>query len=799
MPRRLPDVRRGVEGQAGEGALTRHRLRDKQAFRAACGEGLITPDKSIGRRRCSHTFHDLRIERCPQAPSAARSSYPDAVTASSTLSYRWRRIRGSDRFAECLRVFLALSGIVAYGLISQRFALVVPLMLGAIACALAETEDHWRNRINTLLVTLACFALAALCVEWLLPFPLLFAVALPLTAFLLVMLGAVSGRYATIAGATLILAVYAMIASDSLGGSGGSFFRMPLELLAGAAWYGVLSMLWSALLPQQALRHALARLFDALADYLDAKAALLAPVRGIDREALGLELARCNEQVVLALNDTRLVLIDRIGRRRPHGATALRLRLYFMAQDVHERVSSALQPYGALADAFFHSDVLFRCEYLLRLQARSCRRHADGLRLRLNVPGDGLDHAALDDVRGSIEALRRQTPAPAAQLLRALDALLRNMAAIQARLDNDASVAVPEESIKNPLLDPAPKSLADTWARIRIQLTPQSFRFRHAVRLAVALLVGYGVLRVVHPQNGYWILLTTIFVCQPSYAATYRRLLERVAGTVIGLVIGWAALRLLPAGPWQWPLVVATGVGFFATRLRRYTTATAVVTVFVVLCFNQLGHGYAVMWPRLLDTVIGAAVAALAIRLVLPDWQGRRLRHVLADTVRSDARYLVQIIGQYTSGKHDDLPYRIARRDAHNADATLSGVSFNVLREPGHRKGSELLLRFLAATQALLGHLSALGAHRQTIAVAADIDTVKTLGAITVEALERLADALLAGGVPAPLGTEPAMLEALDVQHVDDDTARLALGQLALILTQHDRLATLAADIDDNY
>jgi YccS/YhfK family integral membrane protein len=713
----------------------------------------------------------------------------------SSLAYHWRRFRGSDRFAECLRVFLALGGIVVYCLVRGQTAAVIPALLGAIACALAETEEHWRNRLSTLLVTLACFAVAALAVQWLLPSPVWFAIALPLATFPLVMLGAVSGRYATIAGATLILAVYTMIGVDAAHAAPTAFLREPLLLLAGAAWYGVLSLLWSALSPQQAVRLALARLFDALADYLDGKAALFAPVHGVDRDALQLALAMRNEQVVLALNDTRLVLIDRIGTRRPRGATAARLQLYFMAQDIHERVSSAHYPYDALADAFFHSDVLFRCEHLLRLQAQACRRRADALRLRTAIPGNTGDRAALADLRTAVAALRAQTQPPAAPLLRALDALLRNLGAIQALL-GDETPATPASGKESALQDPAPQSLGETWARIRIQLTPHSLRFRHALRLSTALLAGYAVLTLVHPRNGYWILLTTLLVCQPSYGATRRLLLQRIAGTVLGLVAGWATLRLLPFGPWQMPLIVLTGVVFFATRQRQYTLATAAITLFVVLCFNQVGNGYAVMWPRLLDTLIGAGIAALAIHLILPDWRGRQLNQVLADTVRTDARYLARIIAQYASGKRDDLPYRIARRDAHNADATLSGVLANMLREPGQdRRNHEVLLRFLAIAHALLGHLSALGAHRQAIRSQPAGDAVTQAGALATTALEQLTEALATNTAVPPDDTAARLADALDAPGIDDETARLVLGQLALVLAQRDRLAVLAGEL----
>ncbi len=719
-----------------------------------------------------------------------------SVNMLSAPLHFWRLLRGSDRFAECVRVALALGGIVLWCLPGNRFAEAMPALLGAIACALAETEDHWRSRLGTLLLTLACFAITVFAVAWLMPWPWLFALALTLSTFALVMLGAISGRYATIAGATLILSVYSMIGADLPYHATRDTLSQPLLLLLGAAWYGVLSLAWSALAPQMAIRQSLARLFDALGGYLDAKAALFVPAPGLDRDALQLALARQNERVVKALNDARLVLIDRIGTRRPRGATAARLQQYFMAQDIHERVSSSHYPYDALAAAFFHSDVLFRCARLLGLQGDHCRRRAQALRLQVAAPATTEASIALDNVAASIAALRRQNPPPAEPLMHSLDALHRNMSAIQTQLSGDASPAAPDVAVDQALQDPGPRSPTEAWARIRIQFTPHSLRFRHALRLALALLLGYAVLHVVHPQNGYWILLTTLLICQPSYGATRRRLLQRVAGTIAGLVAGWAALHMFVFGPAQLLLLVVSGVVFFAARHRGYALATAAITLFVVLCFNQLGSGYEMMWPRLLDTLIGAGIAALATWFILPDWHRRRLNDVLADTLRTDARYLERIIAQYASGRLDDLDYRIARRDAHNANAALSGVLGNMLREPDrHQQGSDWLLRFLTSAHTLLGHLSTLGAHRQHITDPAALASVEQAGAGTVMALEQLADALGTRGAARPsslVSTLPAPGEA----STNPALGSLVLSQLALVLAQRERLVELSVEIN---
>jgi uncharacterized membrane protein YccC len=262
------------------------------------------------------------------------------------------------------------------------------------------------------------------------------------------------------------------------------------------------------------------------------------------------------------------------------------------------------------------------------------------------------------------------------------------------------------------------------------------------------------------------------------------------------VVIGWATLRLLPTTPWQLLLIVLSGVMFFAARLRRYSTATTAITLFVVLCFNQAGNGYDVIWPRLLDTLIGAGIAALSIYLVLPDWHGRQLDQVLSNTLRNDARYLQQIIAQYIHGKRDDLTYRIARREAHNADAALSGMLANMLREPGRqRRGNEDLLRFLTIAHTMLGHISALGAHREVIGNEHSRDTVTLAGNLAVTKLEHLADALITNTPASTTDSEAGQSITPHADGVDNDAARLVLSQLALILAHRDRLASVVRDI----
>ncbi|WP_349611548.1 FUSC family protein [Halomonas sp. H10-9-1] len=263
------------------------------------------------------------------------------------------------------------------------------------------------------------------------------------------------------------------------------------------------------------------------------------------------------------------------------------------------------------------------------------------------------------------------------------------------------------------LHDRTPHGLGDVAERLQAQLTPRSPVFRHAVRLAATLVAGYALLHLIHPTQGYWILLTSLFVCRPSFGATRRFLWQRILGTVLGLVAGWALISLFPSPALQAGIAVVAGVAFFALRGRHYTLATAAITLMVLSCFNQVGDGFGLIWPRLLDTLLGAGIAGLAVLTILPDWQGRRLHRQAAATLAAGRDYLAALVEQYASGKRDDLAYRLARRNAHNADAELAAMLANVQQEPGpFRRDAERGLPFLLHAHTLLNYLSALGAHR---------------------------------------------------------------------------------------
>jgi len=719
--------------------------------------------------------------------------------SSTPFNQSLRRLWALDKFSYSVRVFIALTGSMALCWYKDEMGLLIPLFLGIIASALAETDDSWQGRLNALAVTLVCFSVAALSVELLFPYPVVFVIALALASFGLTMLGALGERYGAIASATLILSVYTMIGVDQRGGEVIDFWHEPVLLVAGAAWYGLLSVLWQAMFSNQPVQQSLARLFRELGFYLKLKSSLFEPIRQMDVEARRLELAQQNGRVVAALNAAKEIILHRVGNGRPGSKLSRYLKLYFLAQDIHERASSSHYPYNALADAFFHSDVMFRCQRLLRQQGKACRALAESIQMRQPFIYDASFAEALSDLHASLEHLRIQSNPAWRGLLRSLRALAANLGTLDRLLSDASNPDALADATDSSLLDRSPRSLKDVWIRLRTQLTPTSLLFRHALRLPLALSIGYGMVHLIHPSQGYWIILTTLFVCQPNYGATRRKLGQRIIGTAIGLTVAWALFDLFPNPLVQSCFAIAAGVVFFINRTTRYTLATAAITLMVLFCFNQVGDGYGLFLPRLFDTLLGSLIAGLAVFLFLPDWQGRRLNKVLANTLTCNSIYLRQIMQQYAAGKSDDLAYRLARRNAHNADAALSTTLANMLMEPGHfRKEADVGFRFLVLSHTLLSYLSGLGAHRET-QLPPDVreHLIDGAGVRLAASIDEIAQGL-ASKLPIAIQSDEEEALANELEQLPDEIdegQRLVQTQLALICRQLGPLRTLAAHL----
>lgn len=629
------------------------------------------------------------------------------------LSPLIRRYTWNSSWLYNARIFIALCGTTALPWWLGDVKLTIPLTLGVVAAALTDLDDRLAGRLRNLIITLVSFFIASASVELLFPWPWLFAIGLLISTSGFILLGGLGQRYATIAFGALLIAIYTMLGESLYDG----WYQQPLLLLAGAVWYNLLTLTGHLLFPVRPLQDNLARSYEQLAHYLDLKSRLFDPDIEDERQAPMYELALANGQLVSTLNQTKASLLTRLRGDRGQRSTRRTLHYYFVAQDIHERASSSHIQYQVLRDRFRYSDVMFRFQRLLNMQSQACQQLSRSILLRTPYQHDQRFERAFTHLDAALE--RVSLDGASGEQMKALGFLLSNLRAIDAQLatiESEQVLATPEHDTENQLADDSLHGLSDIRQRLSRNFSPESALFRHAVRMSVVLCAGYGLIQLTGMDHGYWILLTSLFVCQPNYNATRHRLTLRIVGTLVGIAIGLPILLFVPSLEGQLILLVVTGVLFFAFRNVQYAHATMFITLLVLLCFNLLGEGFEVALPRIIDTLIGCAIAWAAVSFIWPDWRFRNLPRVLERAVDANCRYLDAILEQYHQGRDNRLAYRIARRDAHNRDAELASVVSNMSSEPdATAEAREVAFRLLCLNHTFTSYISALGAHREKI------------------------------------------------------------------------------------
>lgn len=631
-----------------------------------------------------------------------------------TLLNGARRFIYNSHFLYYIRIIIALTGTTLFPwILGQDPKYTIPLTLGVVAAALTDLDDRLVGRLRNLVITLCCFFIASASIGLLYSYPILFFFGLAFSTWGFILLGALGQRYATIAFGALLIAIYTMLGMSIFP----IWYEQPVLLLFGAIWYNLLTLIGHLLFPIRPVQDNLTRCYQKLSSYLEAKATLFDPDIQEDHQQSLYSLVMANSQLIEVMNQTKVALLSRLKGDRGQRSSRFTLHYYFVAQDIHERASSSHVQYQLLSNELRHSDVLFRFQRLLSMQARACEQVAQSILWHKKYIHNPAFERAINYLENALNYLKKNTNEP--QIITPLYNLLQNLQGIDALLSSISTEQYQishDQKEETQLSDDGLTGWRDIALRIKEHLTPKSPLFRHAVRMSLVLCIGYIIIQCFNLERGYWILLTSLFVCQPNYNATRRRLTLRVSGTIIGILIGFPILYFVPSIEGQLVLIVITGTLFFAFRTIQYAHATLFITLLVLLSFNLLGEGYDVALPRILDTLIGCAIAWFAVSFIWPDWKFRQLPVVIKKTMTNNCYYLDAILIQYYQGKDNSLSYRIARRNAHSSDGELASLISNMASEPkSYQTSQEEAFQLLCLNHTLLSYISALGVHRNKI------------------------------------------------------------------------------------
>ncbi|QYX78743.1 FUSC family protein [Streptomyces akebiae] len=231
-------------------------------------------------------------------------------------------------------------------------------------------------------------------------------------------------------------------------------------------------------------------------------------------------------------------------------------------------------------------------------------------------------------------------PEPGSEIGRAVDQALRHAADVATEKSPDALKKAGDRAGR-----PAPLGVRAVRVARNVALSGTSWRY--GLRLALCIGIAQALVSLVPVPRSYWVALTITFVLKPDFGSVFSRALLRALGTVVGLVVAAGILTEVPRGWWDVPVMLLLAPLIPVFTPRGYGYQTAAITPVILLLSDTLNHqGGDLLVPRLVDSLMGCAIALVAGYLLWPESWHARVGDRLADAVADTAAYVERAFGQ---------------------------------------------------------------------------------------------------------------------------------------------------------
>jgi uncharacterized membrane protein (TIGR01666 family) len=240
-------------------------------------------------------------------------------------------------------------------------------------------------------------------------------------------------------------------------------------------------------------------------------------------------------------------------------------------------------------------------------------------------------------------------------------------------------------------------------------LSLESSVFRHAIRVCLACSVGFTLSRIIaYGQHSYWILLTIAFILKPAFSLTRQRNIERIIGTFAGGAIGVLILVFITNTTTQFVFMVLFMIGTYSFLRINYLVMVVCTTPYVLILFSLFGYGFKdVATERILDTLIGCAIAFSASYFLFPRWESAQLKTFMNGLLKANAAYMQKVVEALSGNKISMLEYKLARKEVYLNSANLSAAFQRMLSEPKSKQSSETYLhQFVVLNHILFSNIA---------------------------------------------------------------------------------------------
>lgn len=611
----------------------------------------------------------------------------------------------STYFADGLRITL---GVLCPSLILAQFGLLqygMTLSLGALCVSVVDSPGPIVHRRNAMLITTALITIIFIVVGLTNSNVYFTAVLLIFFSFIFSMLFLYGTRAASVGTAALLIMVLSI---DDIRPWKEVLFSSAL-LLVGSIWYTLLSYFFYRIRPFRIVQQTLSDSIHEVSLFLRAKARFYH--KNIDYDDNYADLLQLQVLVHEKQDAVREVMFktrEIIRESTPEGRFLL---LVFVDMvDLFEQVMSTYYNYKQLHDQFDDSGILRNYESIIIKIADELDDIAFALKTG-SVPN--LPISLMEDVeklKHEIAELELNNTEGKYSTLGII--ALKN---IEVNIENILSRV---KTINSYFNKKEKKNLKPREIEVDKFVTKQSLdrglfyenmtfsssTFRHSLRVAIVMLIGFVVAKSLNFSHSYWILLTILVISKPGFSLTKQRNYERIIGTVVGAFIGMGILVYVQDKNTLFIILLFCMIGAYSFQRKNYVVSVLFMTPYILVLFDFLGMGsLSIARERIYDTLIGSGIALLASYSLFPNWEHKKLKEAMLDTLKANMRYFEEVVLLYVDEVYNMTNYKVARKEVYVTTANLASLFQRMFSEP---KSKQMMMKELHQFTTLNHHLS---------------------------------------------------------------------------------------------
>jgi uncharacterized membrane protein YccC len=203
---------------------------------------------------------------------------------------------------------------------------------------------------------------------------------------------------------------------------------------------------------------------------------------------------------------------------------------------------------------------------------------------------------------------------------------------------------------------------------------------------------------------------------RPGYGLTKQRSFHRIFGTILGGLIAFGVLTFVHNHIIISIFIILSMLLGFAFNHLNYKISATFVTMYIVFIYGILTPNISdVIQYRILDTIVGAALAFFANYFLWPSWEFLSIPIYLEKSIKANQNYLNEISIFYNKKGAVSTSYRLARKNALIETGNLMASFQRMTQEPkSKQKQLPQVYKLAVLNHSLLSSSASLGTYIQS-------------------------------------------------------------------------------------